>query len=86
MTHSTQRTLITGSNTTRNKLQTANILYLKDELRVAGGDLFDIHASLRAAHHHRAVVGAVHQDGKVGLPADVQSLGHHHLDTKEQLG
>lgn len=70
---------------TCNKLQIANILYLKDELRVAGGDLFDIHTSLWAAHHDRAIVGPVHKDGKVGLPADVQSLSHHHLDTQQQL-
>lgn len=45
---------------TCNKLQIANILYLKDELRVVGGDLFDIHSSLWAAHHDRAIEGPVH--------------------------
>lgn len=53
--------------------------YLEDELRRAGGHLLDVHASLRTAHHHRPVAGAVHEDGEVGLPGDVQRFGNHHL-------
>ena len=60
--------------------------HLEDELRGVGGHLLDIHPSLGAAHHDRPVAGAVHQDGEVGLAADVQGLGHHHLDMARARG
>lgn len=52
---------------------------LEDELRVGGSHFLDVHPSLGASNHDWAVAGPIHQDGKVGLPADVQGLGHHHL-------
>lgn len=55
------------------------IIYLENEFWVAGGHFLDIHSSLRASNHDGAVAGPVHEDGEVGLPADVQRLGDHHL-------
>lgn len=57
----------------------AGSTHLEDELRVSGSHFLDVHPSLRASNHDGAVAGAIHQDGEVGLPADVQGLGHHHL-------
>lgn len=53
--------------------------YLENQLWRVGRHLLDVHPALRAAHHHRAIACAVHEDGEVRLPGDVQSLGHHHL-------
>lgn len=64
-----------------NELQ---IIYLKDEFWVAGGYLFDVHTSLWASYHDWPIAGPVHQDGKVGLSADVQGLSNHHLDMAQQ--
>lgn len=54
-------------------------MYLKDEFWVFGGYLLNIHPSLGASYHDRTITGAVHQDGKVGLPANIQGLSNHHL-------
>lgn len=61
-----------------------SLTYLKDELRVGGSHLLDIHSTLRASNHDWAVAGPIHQDGEVGLAADIQGLGHHHLAVAQQ--
>jgi hypothetical protein len=52
--------------------------HLEDGIGVFLGDLLNVDTSLGAAHHDRAIVLAVHQDGKIRLTANVQCLGHHY--------
>lgn len=60
-----------------------DIVYLEDEFGVVGGHFFDVHTSLWAPHHDGTITGAVHQNGEVGLPGNVQSLSDHHLEEEE---
>lgn len=60
------------------------VTYLEDEFWRAGSYLFDIHTSLGTSNHNRTITWAVHENGKVGLPANVQGLGNHHLHVAEQ--
>merc|ERR1719422_812791 len=53
--------------------------HLLDPLRGLLGHLLDVDPAVGAGDDHGSVALPVHQDAEVGLPGDVNSLGHHHL-------
>mmetsp|Transcript_30542 Transcript_30542/g.76647 ORF Transcript_30542/g.76647 Transcript_30542/m.76647 type:complete len:255 (+) Transcript_30542:208-972(+) len=52
---------------------------LVDLFRGVLGYLLNVHATVRAGHHYRTVVGTIHQNGKVELTRELERLSHHHL-------
>jgi len=59
---------------------------LEDQVRGLLGNGLNVHATLGAGNEHGATGGAVHEDGKVELASNVQSLGHHHSLDGHTLG
>lgn len=59
--------------------------YLEDVVGVGGGNLLDIHAAVGTSDHDGPTTIAVHQNGKVGLLGDIQSLGNHDFVNNDSI-